>query len=329
MAKLKRLRPLVGDQVPQLILQFIQTNGLDNLLLSLQADELNDLDKFKTALARRYSKHNKATEFHHMTQNPQEPEIDWLNRLERAWRRLSDGRELNKADKTIIYDKFVSGLQDSSSRLRIREQNPEYENLADFASTIRNARLLEETSTSSLVHKINKLSEELSQMKTSCTNCGLGHTAIECRANNKVKSNYNKKSKFPCRNFAISRQKYSNQNPTHKNYHTFPRPYRQQRPTYRPQYQNHNTYNKYVNNFQKRNNWRYPPQQNRDSIISHYHHSGRSRPTSSFARGRRYYSQRHSAPKNSQERQSTNRSSNAKPLYHIVEGDYDYFQSVE
>ena len=81
-AKLKRLTPLVMNQIPNLILNFLQVNGLDNLLLSLTANEFNNLDGFKRALSRRYSRTHKASKFHIIAQAVNEPEIDFLNRLE-------------------------------------------------------------------------------------------------------------------------------------------------------------------------------------------------------------------------------------------------------
>ena len=195
-AKLKRLQPLVPNQTPNLILNFLQVNGLDNLLLSLTANELNNLEDFKRALARRYSRSNKATEFHSMAQAVNEPEIDFLNRLERAWKRLSSERTLTESDKVIIADKFISGLNDPHARLRIREQQPTYDKLADFASNIRQARLLEDTSTTALVERINQLSEGISKLSLTCKRCGLGHPTEECKANSKMKAQHNKRVKF-------------------------------------------------------------------------------------------------------------------------------------
>ena len=194
--KLKRLQTLVPDQSSSLIYNFISANGLDQLLINLDSTELNSIAELKKALIRRYPKSNKATEFHALVQSPNESEVDYFKRVERHWKRLTNKEDLAEGDKSVITEKFIQGLADAQTRLRLREEQPAYENLADRAARIRHARILEDTSSVSLERKINKLTEDLAKISTGCTHCGLGHLTQECRANPKARAQFNKRVKF-------------------------------------------------------------------------------------------------------------------------------------
>ena len=62
--KLEKILPLTGNQMQAVIMNFIQNSGLDHLLLSLTTEELTDFERFRTAMTKRYSQANSATQFY-------------------------------------------------------------------------------------------------------------------------------------------------------------------------------------------------------------------------------------------------------------------------
>ena len=194
--KLEKLLPMTGNQIQAVIVNFIQNSGLDHLLLSLTNDELTSFNKFRTAMINRYSQANNTTQFYLISQLVGEHELDLLARIQRAWLRLKGDQTFNKSDEGIISERFISALSDPTIRLKLREISPAYNSLAEKAGQLRLAREHEETQPGQIKEQITLLTKEIEKLKMTCKNCGLGHETINCRANQKMKAQFNKNQRL-------------------------------------------------------------------------------------------------------------------------------------
>ena len=193
--KLEKLLPMTGNQIQAVIVNFIQNSGLDHLLLSLQNDELTNFEKFRNAMINRYSQANNATQFYLISQLGGEHELDLLARIQRAWLRLKGEKQFTKSDEGIVTERFVSALNDPQIRLKLRELAPTYQMVAEKARQIRLAKEHEETQPGQIKEQITLLTREIEKLKMTCRNCGLGHETKNCRANQKMKTQFNKEQR--------------------------------------------------------------------------------------------------------------------------------------
>ena len=211
MERLEKILPYTGNQISPVIINFLQNSGLEHLLLSLNPNELSNFNDFKQAMVNRYGKSDDGNDFYLITQASGEHELDLLARIKRAWLRLKRSTTFSNADERIVYGRFVAALKDPIVRLKIREQTPSFQNVASFARQLRLAKEIEQDSPQHIKDQLALLTEDVNKLKLKCQKCGLGHSTEECRANSKMKSQYNKnvrnqKRRFFNRNFEIHKE---------------------------------------------------------------------------------------------------------------------------
>ena len=190
--KLERILPMTGHQTQAVIINFIQNSGLDHLLLSLTNDEIDDFQKFKKAMISRYSQDNDATQFYLISQAAGEHELDLLARIQRAWLRLKGDPTFGRSDEGIVSERFITALNDPQIRLKLRESLPEYRKIAEKARQLRLAKEHEENQPGPIKEQLSFLTKEIEKLKLNCKKCGLGHETKDCRANQKMKTQFNK-----------------------------------------------------------------------------------------------------------------------------------------
>ena len=201
--KLEKILPLKGNQNQAVIMNFIQNSGLDHLLLSLTNEELTSFEKFRTAMTKRYSQANSATQFYLISQIMGEHELDLLARIQRAWLRMKGNKSFAETDKGIVAERFISALNDPQIRLKLRELAPAYSEIAEKARQLRLAKEHEENQPSQIKEQLTLLTKEIEKLKLTCKHCGLGHETENCMANQKMKAQFNKaeRSERPRQNY--------------------------------------------------------------------------------------------------------------------------------
>ena len=178
--QLDRLVELLGPEHTMSVhMIFLQTSNLHNLLCNLSHATLKSPMLFRQALKERFCTSNNYRKFANIKQNNGEDEVDYQLRLERAFQRIRKttyGTPLTETEKNMLAEKLIAGLSDTSTRLKIREQNLKYEDIALRARGIRHAKLNEET-TDPLVEKIALLSAQIAALSTQrkCSHYGKGH----------------------------------------------------------------------------------------------------------------------------------------------------------
>ena len=96
----------------------------------MHVTESDVFSKFKAAMITRYAKSDEGNEFYIISQATGEHELDLLARLKRAWLRMKKTNTFTTADERVIYGRFISALNDPVIRLKIREHEPTFQNLA-------------------------------------------------------------------------------------------------------------------------------------------------------------------------------------------------------
>lgn len=173
-----------------LILQFLSTNGLTDIIPDLEDSQLNSIKAFQSAMLDRYGAADPVSEFNAIIQRNLEDPATLLHRIQRAWRRvkaMKDDDKIPESELRIIRDRYIKSLKSKGLRTKLRIWDTPYEDLVRVSRDYINAIKIEDFEPSTSANAMVAFD--------SCRYCGLAHSSDVCRSNPKQKTSWNKKQK--------------------------------------------------------------------------------------------------------------------------------------
>lgn len=174
-----------------LILQFLTTNSLTDVIHDLTDEQLSSIRKFQDAMLERYGSHDPVADFTSIKQRAMEDPSSLLNRVQRAWRRvmkMEHNAKIPAKEHAIVRDRFIKALRSEQLQTNLQIWNTPYEKLVDVARDYRKAmkgKKDESTTNGDVMIAFE-----------GCEHCGMAHASSACRANPKQKTSWNKKKKY-------------------------------------------------------------------------------------------------------------------------------------
>ena len=172
-----------------LILQFLTSNLLTDIIPDLSDRELNDVRLFQGAMLERYGSPDPVAEFNVIQQRNLEDPSSLLHRIKRAWRRvkaMGPNETIPESELGIIRDRFIKSLKNRGLQTKLRIWDTPYNDMIRVSRDYLTAMKIEgEPST---------LTDVMIAFD-GCRHCGLAHDSDTCRSNAKQKTSWNKKVK--------------------------------------------------------------------------------------------------------------------------------------
>ena len=181
---------LVPDKdMPTLILTFLTTNNMTDVIPDLSNPQLTKAKLFRNFMLERYGSPDPVATFNLIQERHMEDPSTLIGRIKRAWNRVKNldvDTEIPNSEVNIIRDRFIKALKNDELRKKLRMWSTPYQKLLQVTRDFKNAEKLEENNTQSTSGAAMIAYE-------SCKHCGLAHASHTCRSNPKQKANYNKK----------------------------------------------------------------------------------------------------------------------------------------
>ena len=175
--------------MPTLILTFLTTNNMTDVIPDLSNQQLKKAKLFRNFMLERYGSPDPVATFNLIQERHMEDPSTLIGRIKRAWNRVKNldvDTEIPSSETSIIRDRFIKALRNDDLRKKLRMWSTPYNNLLQVTRDFKNAEKLEENNTPSTSGAAMIAYE-------SCKHCGLAHASHTCRSNPKQKANYNKK----------------------------------------------------------------------------------------------------------------------------------------
>ena len=180
-----------ANEVPGILVNFLTTNNMTDVMPELSEEELNDAEQFRDALRKIYGTGDPVASFNMIQEKHMEDASLLLRRIKKAWNRVKkvkDNTEISLGEQDIIKDRFIKSIKDPSLRMKLRIWNTPYQDLVKVVRDYKTAEKIENTA--------NEQSSAIAAVAyESCRHCGLAHASETCRSNAKQKTMYNKRLK--------------------------------------------------------------------------------------------------------------------------------------
>ena len=173
-----------------IILQFLTTNGLTDIIADLTDEQLSNIRQFHQAMLTRYGSPDAVASFNLITQKNLEDPSALLNRIERAWRRVKSidvDAPIPVDEIPIIRNRYIKSIRDKELRTKLRIWDTPYKDLVRVTRDFNNAMKIENNS--------GGANNESMMAFDGCKHCGLAHASDTCRSNAKQKTQWNKRQK--------------------------------------------------------------------------------------------------------------------------------------
>lgn len=283
-----------------LTLNFLQSNNLNSTAVSLTTDQLSNMKHFAEAMRQRYGRKTNNLD---LRQKTGENETDYISRYTRQFN-LVKGLPLNTplepTDKILLKTRIIDGLKDSDVRLKIREQDPLFDDLGDKIRQLRQAKESENDCPQHQSQAIALLTEQVqgllvkstqdntNETKQECANCGRGHLTSECRTNQKGRTQNNRRLQprynrnYPIQGPHLFSPPHAPPRPRFNNYSTAPfvtgaskpYPYQQRQPNHTQNFRRYNNFNRPPQRYNSQNYSNRPHKFNRPYNSNRHHPYG-------------------------------------------------------
>ena len=175
--------------MPTLILTFLTTNSMTDVIPDLSNAQLRNAKMFRNFMLERYGSPDPVATFNLIQERHMEDPSTLIGRIKRAWNRVKNqdvDTPIPNSELNIIRDRFIKSIRNDELRKKLRMWSTPYDKLLTVTRDFKNAEKLEENNAQSTPGTAMMAYE-------SCKHCGLAHASHTCRSNPKQKANYNKK----------------------------------------------------------------------------------------------------------------------------------------